>query len=127
MVLIRAHVMLTGALVRPDVNAAVLGAERKHFESILEARQLGGQGDIERISIDGIDLVPSIPAHQERAAVDQTGHPIVVALDQRPSHSGFTQHMVGLIRFGGHVPKGGYDVPYAQYFLEPAVATAIHG
>src|SRR5262245_32280748 len=74
--------MLARAVVRADVNAAVLGAERKHLERVLEARQLGRQTNIECVAIDGIDFVPRISAHQKRTAVDQTSHPIVVALDR---------------------------------------------
>ena len=74
--------MLAGAIGRADVKAAVLGAEREDLEHILKARQPGRQGDIECVSFDPVDCVPCIPAHQERAAVDQPGHAVVIALDR---------------------------------------------
>ena len=46
--------MLTGAAIRTDRNAAILGTERKHLEDILEAGQLGRQADVERVSLDCI-------------------------------------------------------------------------
>ena len=32
---------------------------------------------------------------------------------------------LGLIRFGGHLPKGGYDVPNAQTQHDPAAPAAV--
>ena len=33
---------------------------------------------------------------------------------------------VGLIRFRGHLPRGGYDVPHAQSEAGPPSAPAVH-
>ena len=36
-----------------------------------------------------------------------------------------TNATLGLIRFGGHLPKGGYDVPNAQTQHDPAAPAAV--
>jgi hypothetical protein len=38
-----------------------------------------------------------------------------------------THAIMGLIRFRGHVPKGGYDVPNGQSGWWPAPSPAVHG
>jgi hypothetical protein len=35
-------------------------------------------------------------------------------------------HDLGLIRFRGHLPRGGYDVPHVQEVPWPASAPALH-
>jgi len=60
-VLVVAHVTLTGAVGGPDLNAAVLGAEREHLEDVLEARQLGGQRDTDGMSPCPLPVAADVP------------------------------------------------------------------
>jgi hypothetical protein len=46
--------------------------------------------------------------------------------DTQTSYSRVVHQLVGLIRFRGHLPKGGYDVPNAQEQQKPAATPAVH-
>ncbi|MGH8640040.1 MAG: hypothetical protein ACREUZ_23185, partial [Burkholderiales bacterium] len=65
----------------------------------------------------------------DRVALPAPGQPTTHILKPaigRFPHTTENEALVGLIRFGGHLPKGGYDVRNGRN-AKPTVPSAIHG
>jgi hypothetical protein len=63
------------------------------------------------------------PEYMGQPAYCDPNDPLVISLDK---HSKY-KLTLDLIRFGGHLPKGGYDVPNGGNEQEPAAPPAVHG
>ena len=92
------------------------------FENILRAAKLGLADDIGEVRADLLAKSRAEASLKEAEARQKVA--AAVEAENRSRFAG--NRAVDLIRFGGHLPKGGYDVPNGRD-EEPTAASAVHG